>query len=185
MNWIYGTTTITEEDGDFVVSVRDLPEVVTSGDTYAQALELAADAIEVSIAGRLEDEMELPLPSPVKKGEVGVRLPRTSRPRRASITSGARRRSTKQNWRGAAGGTEKEARRILSPRKNTKLDQLAAAAGAGRRACCRLRSPEKTGAALMPPSTCPKNPCRAAQSGAQTPVPACCWPSCAQETHHY
>ena len=48
--WTYGAS-ITRERGDFVVSVRDLPEVVTSGSTQEEALELAADAIEVIVEG--------------------------------------------------------------------------------------------------------------------------------------
>src|SRR5215208_681973 len=64
--WTYGAS-ITRERGDFVVSVRDLPEVVTSGSTQEEALELAADAIEVIVEGRMEDNEALPLPSRVRR----------------------------------------------------------------------------------------------------------------------
>jgi len=68
MQWNYGAI-IQQEGGDFVVSVRDLPEVVTSGDTLAQAIELAEDAINVIVAGRIEDGLDLPLPSAIAEGE--------------------------------------------------------------------------------------------------------------------
>ena len=49
--------------------MRDLPEVVTSGSTQEEALELAADAIAVIVEGRMEDNEALPLPSRVRKRE--------------------------------------------------------------------------------------------------------------------
>lgn len=65
---------ITMEDDDFVVSVRDLPEVVTSGDTLEQALELAEDAIAAVVEWRIAKKMELPEPSPEEPGEHLVSL---------------------------------------------------------------------------------------------------------------
>src|SRR4051812_6510524 len=72
--WTYGVS-VTRDGGDFVVSVRDLPEVVTSGSTHEEALDLAADAIAVIVEGRMEDNEALPLPSRVRKREQGVALP--------------------------------------------------------------------------------------------------------------
>ena len=42
--WVYGVS-IERKGEDFVVSVRDLPEVVTSGYSLEEALALAADSI--------------------------------------------------------------------------------------------------------------------------------------------
>lgn len=129
MNWIYGTA-IAEQDGDFVVSVRDLPEVVTSGDTLEEALALALDAIEVAVLGRIEEEAELPAPSAPAPGEHGVPLP-------APLAAKA---SIYHLWRAAGiskselarrmARGENEARRVLDPRHGTKLDMLAEAAKA-------------------------------------------------------
>ncbi len=63
---------ITEENGDFVVYVRDLPEVITSGDDRDEALALAADAMAVALAGRIDDGMAILVPSAAQPGEVLV-----------------------------------------------------------------------------------------------------------------
>lgn len=57
---------------DFVVEVRDLPEVVTSGDTHDQALELAADAIDVAVSARVKRGLHVPTPSMPVQGEILV-----------------------------------------------------------------------------------------------------------------
>jgi len=64
---------IIEKNGDFVVEVRDLPEVVTSGENRDEALVLAADAMAVSLAGRIKDGEPVPVPSSAQPGEVLVK----------------------------------------------------------------------------------------------------------------
>ena len=129
MQWVFGTK-VKELDGDFVVSVRDLPEVVTSGDTRKQALELAADAIEAAVAGRIEDEMELPLPSPVKRGETAVALDPHLAAKASVYLLWKRAGVSKSELARRLNRKETEARRILNPRFGTKLDQLQDAAKA-------------------------------------------------------
>lgn len=64
---------LTFEDGDYYVSVRDLPEVVTAGSTVAEALELAADAISAVLEHREEQGLAVVV-SPVEAGEYEVKL---------------------------------------------------------------------------------------------------------------
>lgn len=73
MDWVFGTA-VRQDGADYVVSVRDLPEVVTGGDDEAHALAQAVDAIEVSIGFRMEKGEPLPMPSPVLDGEHAVAL---------------------------------------------------------------------------------------------------------------
>ena len=47
-------------EGGFVVHVPALPEVCTEGDTEAEAIAMAKDAIELVIASRLERGEEVP-----------------------------------------------------------------------------------------------------------------------------
>lgn len=125
----YGVT-VTHEDDDFVVSVRDLPEVVTSGDTLEEALALAADAIEVAVAGRIEDGMELPDPSPIQESEHAVALPAPLAAKVAIYAAWKRSGLKKVELAKVLNRNEAEVRRILDPRYGTKLDQLAEAAQA-------------------------------------------------------
>src|SRR5258707_885130 len=58
-----------DEDRAYHVRCRDLPEVLTAGATKAKAFDMASDALEVAIAGRIEDEAEIPPSSKPRKGE--------------------------------------------------------------------------------------------------------------------
>ena len=49
------------EEGGFVVHVPALPEVVTEGDTEAEALAMAKDAIELVLASRRERGEPIPV----------------------------------------------------------------------------------------------------------------------------
>lgn len=108
----------------------DLPEVLTFGKTLAEALELAADAIDAIVSWRIEREEDLPLPSPVASGEHPVTLePGT-----------AARASVCRLWRDAnismdelanrLGRSETDLRRILNANRGAKLDHLQEAAEA-------------------------------------------------------
>jgi antitoxin HicB len=58
------TLTPDEADGGFVVTFEDLPEAITQGETLADALLEAADALEEAIAGRIRRGDLIPEPSP-------------------------------------------------------------------------------------------------------------------------
>ena len=49
------------EEGGFIVHVPALPEVCTEGDSEAEALAMAKDAIELVIASRLERSEPIPI----------------------------------------------------------------------------------------------------------------------------
>jgi antitoxin HicB len=121
---------VKKEDGDHVVTVRDLPEVVTSGDTLDQSLELAADAIEVVVTARMERDQDLPEPTNARRGEHLVPLPAWLAAKasvyRAWKASGLKKTELARRM----DRNEVEVRRILNPRHGTKLDQLEEAAKA-------------------------------------------------------
>jgi antitoxin HicB len=127
--WTYGAS-ITRERGDFVVSVRDLPEVVTSGSTQEEALELAADAIEVIVEGRLAYNEAVPLPSRIRKREHAVSLPAHLAAKAAVYTAWKDAGVSKSELARRLRRNETEVRRILDPHHGTKLDQLEEAARA-------------------------------------------------------
>ena len=130
MSWTYGVKIGVDEAGDFVVSVRDLPEAQTSGDTNAEAVAPAADAIGVAVSARIGHEEDLARPSPVAPGEIAIPL---------SLRLSAKA-TLYRLWRDAGitrselarrmGRTENEARRVLDPYHAAKLDDIEAAARA-------------------------------------------------------
>lgn len=62
-------------DGGITVSFRDIPEALTCGDTLAEAMDMAADALLTAMDFYFEDRRPVPEPSPALKDEVLVDLP--------------------------------------------------------------------------------------------------------------
>lgn len=67
---------IIEKSGDssFFVSFPDIPEALTQGETWEDALVMGKDALEIALEFYFEDERTVPLPSQAKKGEAVVEL---------------------------------------------------------------------------------------------------------------
>ena len=64
-----------KKQGGFVVTCRDVPEVVTQGETVGDAISEAEGALEAAIEMRIEDGMSIPVPSTRKRGEHPASLP--------------------------------------------------------------------------------------------------------------
>jgi antitoxin HicB len=126
--------TWSKEDRAYHVRSRDLPEVITAGATQAEALDMAGDALEVAIAGRIDDETDIPAPSKLRRGERLVTLPAQLAAKLAVYRAWRAAGISKVALARKLGIAEGEARRILDPRYGTKLDRLEAALAAlGRR----------------------------------------------------
>lgn len=61
-------------DGGYVVTFVDIPEAITQGDTEAQALVAAKDALESALEFYFEDKRAVPPPSKAKRGQHVVEL---------------------------------------------------------------------------------------------------------------
>ena len=68
------TLTPDATDGGFVVTFVDIPEAITQGDTQAQALGAARDALESALDFYFEDKRAVPPPSKAKRGQHVVEL---------------------------------------------------------------------------------------------------------------
>ena len=64
-----------QDDGGYVVTSRDLPEAITQGDTVAQALAEAADALDEALCGRINHGRDIPEPSAEQVRERLVSVP--------------------------------------------------------------------------------------------------------------
>ena len=66
---------IQPDDAGFMVSFRDIPEALTSGATRDEALAMAGEALATAMDFYFEDRRLVPLPSRIRRGEVGISLP--------------------------------------------------------------------------------------------------------------
>lgn len=65
---------LTPDTGGFVVTFPDIPEAMTQGDSYDEAMKMANDVLESALDFYFEDERPVPAPSTVKKGQHFVEL---------------------------------------------------------------------------------------------------------------
>lgn len=70
----YPATFIQEGEG-YIVTFRDIPEALTQGDTYEDAIEMAQDALATAMDFYFEDNRPVPMPSQALEGEILVSLP--------------------------------------------------------------------------------------------------------------
>jgi len=116
--------TADEQDGGYVVTCRDVPEVVTQGDTIEDAIGAAEGALEAAIEMRIEDGMDIPVPSAKRRGERLAGLPVGTAMKAALHVSMREQNVTKADLARRLGLDEKEARRMLDPRHGTKVSTL-------------------------------------------------------------
>lgn len=63
-----------KEEGGFTVTFRDVPEAITHGDTFEEAMFHAVDALESGLSFYIDARKALPKPSATKRGEHDVEL---------------------------------------------------------------------------------------------------------------
>jgi len=77
MRYVYPATIEQDEDGQFIVSFRDVPEALTSGETVEEALAEAVDCLVVALDGYVDERGPRPLPRPSRSrpGERAIAVP--------------------------------------------------------------------------------------------------------------
>ena len=113
-----------ELGGGYVVTCRDLSEVITQGDTVELAQEEADGALEDAIEMRMSDDMDIPQPSPRKKGEHLASLPVGTAMKAALYITMREQGVSKSDLARRLGLDEKEARRMLDPKHGTKVPAI-------------------------------------------------------------
>ncbi len=65
----------TANEGGFVVTLPDIPEAITQGESREDALEMALDALVTALDFYFEQRRSIPLPSAVEREHASVTLP--------------------------------------------------------------------------------------------------------------
>ena len=115
------------DEGGFVVSCRDLPQLVTQGDDLAHALSEAADAMDEVFAAYMQGGLVLPAPTKARKGEHVVSPPAETMAKAALYVAMREAGITKVQLAKRLGVDEKEVRRLLDPHYGSKLPRIAQA----------------------------------------------------------
>lgn len=125
-----------DEDERHVVTFPDLPEALTDGPTFEEALKEARDCLEETLAGRINRGEKIPAPRKIKPGQQKIfptpqftlKVLLYNRWQFAGIS--------KTELAARMQVREGEVRRLLDPRYGSKLPQMEKAFGA---LGCRIR----------------------------------------------
>lgn len=63
---------IQQEDKVFIITFKDVPEAMTQGYTWLEALDMAEDALKTAIEFYTEDDRPIPCPSVPVSGDVMI-----------------------------------------------------------------------------------------------------------------
>ena len=110
--------------GFFLVTFPDIPFAATDGKTMAEALEEARDCLEEAIAVSIADSLDFPFPSSVRKGQHSISLTARMSAKAALYIAVLETGIRKSELARKLGVDEKEIRRMLSPRHQTKLPRI-------------------------------------------------------------
>jgi antitoxin HicB len=120
----YAVLTRPAKGGGYVVTGRDLPELITQGDRLEHALAEAVDAMDEAIAARMDDGEDLPAATASRKGEyivtpsaeLGAKAALYLAMREAGISKAELARRLRVD--------EKEVRRLLDTRHPSSLPRM-------------------------------------------------------------
>ena len=113
-----------DEAGFFLVTFPDIHFAATDGKTMAEALEEARDCLEEAIAASITDNLDFPFPSPVRKDLHAIPLTARMSAKAALYIAVRETGISKSELARRLGMDEKEIRRMLSPRHQTKLPRI-------------------------------------------------------------
>lgn len=121
-------------EGGYVVTCRDLPQLITQGDTLAEAIAASVDAMDEVFAAYLQRGLTFPAPSQVLRGERLISPPAETVAKAALYVAMGEAGVNKVQLAQRLGVDEKEVRRLLDPHHGSKLPRIAEAVQAlGRR----------------------------------------------------
>ncbi len=130
----YPVSLAAAEEGGFVVTCRDLPQLVTQGENLADALREAADAMDEVFAAYMKSGLSFPPAHKARRGEYVVSPPAETVAKAALYVAMVDAGISKVQLAKRLGVDEKEVRRLLDPHYGSKLPRIAEAVGAlGRR----------------------------------------------------
>lgn len=127
MQFAYAARLTRTGPDEIVVSFRDLPECLTSGDTLDSALAEAEDALAEAVAGRINDDEPIPAPSAARPGEHLVAVPADIAAKGAFALAFRRSGLTLAALAARLDIDEKSVRRMLDPRYVTAAGRIHAA----------------------------------------------------------
>lgn len=123
----YSVLLTTAEEGGYIVTCRDLPQLITQGEDEQDALAHASDAMDEVFAAYMIEGIDFPEPSKAKRREHLVAPPAETMAKAALHVAMYEAGISKMQLARQLGVDEKEVRRLLDPHYGSKLPRIAQA----------------------------------------------------------
>ena len=114
-------------EGGFVVTCRDLPQLITQGDDLSQALAEAVDAMDEVFAAYMKAGLIFPTPSKARRSEHMISPPADTVAKAALYVAMKEAGISNVELANRLGVDEKAVRRLLDPHYGSKLPRIAQA----------------------------------------------------------
>jgi antitoxin HicB len=121
----YPVLLTTAEEGGYVVTCRDLPQLITQGEDEQDALAQAADAMDEVFAAYMIEGVAFPESSAARRREHLVAPPAGTTAKAALYVAMREAGISKTQLAKRLGVDEKEVRRLLDPHYGSKLPRIA------------------------------------------------------------
>jgi len=115
------------EEGGFIVTCRDLPQLVTQGEDEQDALAQASDAMDEVFAAYMIEGVDFPKSGKARRSEYLVAPPAETVAKAALYVAMREAGVSKVQLARRLGVDEKEVRRLLDPHYGSKLPRIAEA----------------------------------------------------------
>lgn len=115
---------ITEDDGGFMVSFRDIPQALTGADNYKDAVVMAQDALVTAFSFYTEDKVLIPMPSAPEPNEVMIAIPITVAAKILLLNTMLSQYVSQAKLAKLMGATPQQVSRIVNLTHPTKIDTI-------------------------------------------------------------
>ena len=115
------------KEGGFVVTFRDIPEAITQGESFDDAMIQARDALETALDFYFDDRRVVPAPSKARRGERLIELPASLAAKALLLNEMVRQRVRPADLARRLHTTPQEITRLTDVRHRTRIDSIAAA----------------------------------------------------------
>jgi antitoxin HicB len=116
-----------EEAGGFVVTFPDIPEAITQGESFEEALEMAQDALETALEFYFDDRRAVPRPAKPAAGQPVVELSASLSAKVLLLNEMVRQGVRPADLARRLNTTPQEVNRLTNLRHTTRIDGIDAA----------------------------------------------------------
>ena len=108
----------------YVVTFPDVPEAITGGWSWQEALEMAEDCLSVALSFYVDDRKDIPVPSPLADGQVLIPVPLLVAAKLTLYTAMRKQSITNVALAAQLGLQEKAVSRLLDPMYRSHVSQV-------------------------------------------------------------